>query len=240
MKNIGVITARGGSKRVPRKNLEVIGELTAIEHTVINALGSGIFDKVIISTDDLEISEKAIQRGAEFDSFRPSELSNDFATTLDVMAHEVLSASEKYPEVEYICCLYPMTPLLNYSRVQEGLELLQRSNYYYVFSAKKGTESLDRAMKMNNSGKVELVNKAAESIRTQDTGSYFFDAGQFYWGRKAAWLKKSPILSGNSNMVFFEKYEVIDVDDIQDLLFVRELFKMRKSTLIGKKVDKDA
>jgi N-acylneuraminate cytidylyltransferase len=240
MKTVGIITARGGSKRVPRKNLAVIGGLSAIEHTVINALDSGIFDSVIISTDDLEISEKAIRRGAEFNSLRPAELSNDFATTLEVMSHEVSLASDKYPETDYFCCLYPMTPLLSYSRVREGLELLERSSYDYVFSAKKSSESLDRAMKINASGNLEIANKNAESIRTQDAESYFFDAGQFYWGRKAAWLERSPILSGNSNMVLFEKYEVIDVDDMQDLSFVRELYKMRKSNLIGNKVNKDA
>ena len=240
MKAIAVIPARGGSKRIPRKNLSIIGALGAVEHTVINALNSGIFETVIISTDDAEISERATRCGAEFNSYRPAELSDDFATTLDVMAYEVSTALTRYPQAEYFCCLYPMTPLLRYTRVIDGLELLKSSNCDYVFSAKKSSESLDRAIRISGSGELEIVDKDAELSRTQDTQQYLFDAGQFYWGRKKAWQSKSPILSGNSNVVLFEKYEVIDVDDVEDLSFVRELYKVRNSTLIGDKVDKNA
>ena len=240
MKPIAVIPARGGSKRIPRKNLSVVGAFSAVEQTVINAVNSGIFETVIISTDDSEILDKAIQRGAEFTSYRPAELSNDFATTLDVMEYEVSSALTKYPRAEYFCCIYPMTPLLKYSRVIEGLEILKTSNYDYVFSAKKSLESLDRAIKINTQGKLEILSKEAELARTQDVQQYFFDAGQFYWGRKASWLAKSPILSGNSTVVLFEKYEVIDVDDIEDLSFVKELYNIRKATLKSDEVDKNA
>ena len=227
MRPVCVIPARGGSKRIPRKNLEVIGDYSAVEHAVINALKSNLFDQVIISTDDAEIAEAAAKQGATFESFRPESLSGDYATTLDVMAFEVEKAKAKFTNNRLFCCIYPMTPLLDYSHVAAGKTILENSEYDYVFSAIKGNLPIQRALIRTAEQGIKMLYGENESVRTQDLEEHYFDAGQFYWGQERAWTAKRPILGGNSNIVVLDKYEVIDVDDPQDLQMIRELYKMR-------------
>lgn len=226
-KPIAIIPARGGSKRIPMKNLIRIGNKPALQIAIELALNSSMFEEVIVSTDNSEIRKIAVESGATIYDERPKFLSDDDATTLDAISHEVQMLVAKYPDVQFVCCIYPVTPLLTYSRLREGLELIQSGVWDYVFAAQRNTKPYDRNLSMDTQGRVSINRPENEMRKTQTFPEAFNDAGQFYWGSTSAWLEKRPILSGNSTFIQLGKYEVFDVDDLEDLEIVRELYNSR-------------
>jgi N-acylneuraminate cytidylyltransferase len=226
-KPIAIIPARGGSKRIPMKNLIRIGNKPALQIAIELALSSNLFEEVIVSTDSSEIGKIAVESGATFYDERPKFLSDDDATTLDTVSHEVHLLLRKYPKLQYVCCIYPVTPLLKNSRLREGFELIQSSDWDYVFAAQRNTKPYDRNLSVDPQGRVSINRPENEQRKTQTFPEMFNDAGQFYWGLTSAWLEKRPILSGNSTFIQLGKYEVFDVDDLEDLEIVRELYNSR-------------
>ena len=226
-KPIAIIPARGGSKRIPMKNLIPVGDKPALQIAIELAINSNMFEDVVVSTDNSEIRKIAIDAGATVYDERPKFLSNDDATTLDTISYEVHLLLVKYPNLQYVCCIYPVTPLLKNSRLREGFELIQSSDWDYVFAAQRNTKPYDRNLSIDTQGRASINRPENEQRKTQTFPEVFNDAGQFYWGLTSAWLEKRPILSGNSTFIQLGKYEVFDVDDLEDLEIVRELYNSR-------------
>ncbi len=229
MSSIAVIPARGGSKRIPRKNIKPLGGKPAIAYPIELALKSGIFEKVIVSTDDPEIAEVSRFYGAETPFVRSAELSNDFTVTVDVIAdaiQKLLSNDEKF---DYVCCIYPVTPLLSTNRVKQAFKILESGMWDYVFPAIEFPSPIERGFKKRVTGQIEFSHAEFVNTRTQDLEKTFHDAGQFYFGKCQAWLEKRPILTGNSTFIELVKNETLDIDDLEDWFLVEKLLEKPSS-----------
>ena len=228
MTAIAIIPARGGSKRIIRKNIKLLAGIPAIAYPIKLALNSGLFEKVIVSTDDAEIAEVSIKHGAQIPFMRNATLSNDFTITVDVLAdavEQLLSHGEHY---DYVCCIYPVTPLLKGVRLNEAFEIIQSGMWDYVFPAIEFPSPVERGFKRGTSGIVEFINPEFANTRTQDIPKTFHDSGQFYFGTTEAWLKKTPILTGNSTFIELAKNETLDIDDLEDWELVEKLMEIKK------------
>lgn len=214
---LAVIPARGGSKRIPRKNIKNFHGKPMIAWSIQAALQSGCFDEVWVSTDDAEIAQIAQGYGAEVPFLRPSELSNDFATTADVMQHAV-NFFEKTKQIrpDYVCCLYATAPFVIQQDLLNGLSVIESEEVDYVFSATTFPFPIQRAIKLTENGHVEMFSPEYFNTRSQDLQEAWHDAGQFYWGTAEAWLNKSIIFSKQSKVVELPRYRVQDIDTADD------------------------
>jgi N-acylneuraminate cytidylyltransferase len=219
MITVAIIPARGGSKRIPRKNiLEFCGKPMLV-WSLEAAKASGVFDRIIVSTDDQEIREIAIACGAEAPFQRPLELSNDHAGTLPVIRHAVRWLVSEDCPVSNACCIYPTAPLLQPSFLAEALDLLTAGSYAdFVFSVTPFEFPIFRALHLDAWNQVSMFWPEHETTRSQDLTPAYHDAGQFYWGTAKAWLEKDLIYSSNSRAVVLPPHLVQDIDTPEDWL----------------------
>lgn len=224
---LAVIPARGGSKRIPRKNIKTFHGQPMIAWSVQAAIDSGCFDEVWVSTDDEEIAAVVQAYGAKVPFLRPAHLSDDFATTADVMSHAV----EKFDKLnhtlpDYICCLYATAPFVTKADLVQGLEKIKNnSDLNYVFSATTYPFPIQRAIKLNADDTVEMFSPQYFNSRSQDLEEAWHDAGQFYWGTAEAWLNKAMIFASQSSVVELPRFRVQDIDTQEDWDRAEWLFK---------------
>jgi pseudaminic acid cytidylyltransferase len=159
---------------------------------------------------------------------RSSELSNDFAITVDVIADVVDRLQSQGDTYDYICCIYPVTPLLRVERIEEAFEVMASRDWDYVFPAIEFPAPIERGFKKGASGIVEFVNLKYSNTRTQDIKKTFHDSGQFYLGKSEAWLERKPILNGHSTFIELAKNETLDIDDLEDWYLVEKLIEINK------------
>lgn len=232
MGTVAIIPARGGSKRILRKNVKMLAGKPAIAYPIELALSSGIFEQVLVSTDDIEIAQLSRRYGAQVPFFRDPELSNDYSITVDVMADAVERLQYQGENFEYACCIYPVTPLLQEYRLKEALTVIKSGLWDYVFPAIEFPSPIERGFKKGRLGGVEFSYPEFANSRTQDIDKTFRDAGQFYFGKSTAWLEKKPILNGVSTFLELGKYETIDIDDLEDWDMVEKLIISMKKNLL--------
>ncbi len=213
---IAVIPARGGSKRIPRKNIKLFHGKPMIAYSIEAALKSGCFDKVIVSTDDHEIAEVAKRYGAEVPFMRPAGISDDYATTMDVMHHAVDWCENSDCSVDDVCCLYATAPFVTSEFLQLGLKKLNEEKCEFVFSATTFPFPIQRAIKLSSDGNVSMFSPENEQVRSQDLEEAYHDAGQFYWGKKEAFLKCKAIFKPHSKVVLLPRNRVQDIDTQED------------------------
>lgn len=230
--NIAVIPARGGSKRIPRKNIRLFGGKPMIAWSIEAALQSGCFEKVIVSTDDEEIKRVALEYGAQVPFVRPAELSNDYAGTVPVIQHatEWLVQNELTPE--YVCCLYATAPFVSPDDIKKGLTLLKEpeSNCSYAFSVTSYAFPIQRAIRLTAEGRVGMFFTEHYETRSQDLEEAFHDAGQFYWGKTQAWLTAKPLFTSESVPVILPRYRVQDIDTLEDWQHAEWMLKALKAS----------
>lgn len=226
MNNLAIIPARAGSKRIPNKNIKDFNGMPVISYAIRNAIESGLFKDVLVSTDSDIIKNLARDFGASAISKRPQHLSDDFTTTSSVMQYEVKKYIESKTSVEFICCLYPVTPLLTINRIQEGFEKIKEGIWDYVFSGQTVKSNPERYFKLGDNKTIEVPNLEFMNKRTQDLPKYFQDAGQFYWGTPKAWLNLTPIFSKKSSIVLLGTNEVVDIDTFDDWRYAELLSKI--------------
>lgn len=223
--NIGIIPARGGSKRIPRKNIKLFHGKPMIGYSIEAALESGCFDNVIVSTDDNEIAEIAKQYGAQVPFIRPAEIADDYATTLDVIAHALKWCVENGMEVTNACCIYATAPFISPSSLQEGMEALSTGDVDYAFSATSYAFPIQRAIKIDNECRVNMFQPEHLNTRSQDLEEAYHDAGQFYWGKAQAFLEKRAIFGLNSKAVLLPRKRVQDIDTQEDWELAEALYR---------------
>lgn len=226
--NIAIIPARGGSKRIPRKNIKLFHGKPIIAYSIENALNSGCFDKVIVSTDDQEIAKVADEYGANVPFMRPASLSDDHATTMDVINHAINWLEDNNYEVNNACCIYATAPFIQTQDLQQGYDKLTNinDNTKFVFSATSFSFPIQRAIKLSKLGEVSMFSPENELVRSQDLDEAYHDAGQFYWGTKAAFLNKESIFSSHSKVVKLPRYRVQDIDTPDDWYFAEMLYQL--------------
>lgn len=214
--NIALIPARGGSKRIPRKNIRNFCGVPMIARSIRVALASGLFEHVVVSTDDQEIADIALQYGASIPFIRPAHLADDHATTLDVMAHAVEACESLGLVAQRYCCLYATAPFVTAADLRHGQELMEQPGVAYAFSATRFTFPVQRAIRVAASGTVEPAWPELIQSRSQDLEPLFHDAGQFYWGLTTAFAAKAPFFAEHSRAVILPPYQVQDIDDEDD------------------------
>ena len=222
---LAIIPARGGSKRIPRKNIKPFCGKPMIAWSIEAAQESGCFDRVIVSTDDAEIAEVARQYGAEVPFMRPLELSDDHTGTIPVIRHAIETINSQGRAVEQACCLYATAPFIRAEDLRRGLELLQGSGGNYAFSVTSYAFPIQRAIRLTPEGRVEMFNPEHFNTRSQDLEEAYHDAGQFYWGRAEAWLQGQMIFSPASLPVMLPRHRVQDIDTPEDWVRAEWLFK---------------
>lgn len=214
--NVAVIPARGGSKRIPRKNIKNFCGKPMIAWAIDAARLSGCFARIIVSTDDEEIAEVARQHGAEVPFRRPPELSDDHTATQPVIAHAIRHLSVSASPPDLTCCIYATAPFLQAIDLQRGLEILLESNADYAFSVTRYAFPIQRAVRHLSNGRLSMFEPQHISTRSQDLEEAYHDAGQFYWGRSQAWLSSLPIFSEHAVPVILPNHRVQDIDTPED------------------------
>ncbi len=212
MSTIAIIPARGGSKRIPKKNIKDFLGKPIIEYSITTALKSGLFDRVIVSTDSEEIAEIAKAAGAEVPFLRSDNNSDDYATTADVL-------NEVYQQLKQnfvlACCLYPTAPFVSGQSLKKGYNLLTDKNFDTVFSAAAFDYPICRSLKLEN-GKATMNWPEHRNSRSQDLPEAFHDAGQFYWYYPEKLLQTNSLFTDNSGVVVLPKEAVQDIDTLSD------------------------
>lgn len=220
---IAIIPARGGSKRIPRKNIKAFAGKPMIAYAIEAALKSGVFDHVIVSTDDQEIAEISVAAGAELPFIRPASLSDDITPTVPVIAHAVESCIAMGWKVEQACCIYPGVPLIRHEDLAAARTVLEQGDAAYVFPVTSFPSPIQRALKRQPDGTTRPFHPEYVNTRTQDLEPAYHDAGQFYWGRAQAWLDGLNIHANGSTIVLPE-WRVVDIDTPADWERAEALF----------------
>ena len=223
--NIAIIPARGGSKRIPRKNIKAFHGKPMIAYSIEAAVNSQCFDKIIVSTDDAAIAEVAIKHGAEVPFMRPADISDDYATTLDVIPHAIEFTESQGWAVKNVCCIYATAPFLTHEFIQKGLVELTSAKIDYAFSATSFPFPIQRALKLRDEQRVEMFQPEHLNTRSQDLEEAYHDAGQFYWGTKSAFLQRKPFFSPQSKAVLLPRKRVQDIDTNEDWELAEALYK---------------
>lgn len=216
--NIAIIPARGGSKRIPRKNIKLFCGAPMISYPIKTALQSGCIDRVIVSTEDEEIAAIARSYGAETPFVRPKELADDYTGTSAIVRHALNWLDEQQQSVDMACCLYATSPLLLPDDLRAGLSMLQSDDQLdFVFSAARFSFPIQRALLQDKQGGVVPFDCDSIKMRSQDLAPAFHDAGQFYWGQTSSWLSANrSIFSPSSRMLVLPDHRVQDIDTLDD------------------------
>lgn len=215
-KTLAVIPARGGSKRIPRKNIKPFRGRPLLVRTIEMLAGSGLFSRIIVSTDDEEIARMAAQAGADVPFRRPPELAGDEVATAPVVAHAVSASIEGGFEPALVCCVYTAAVLARPADIRAALDIIRAGRYDYVFSAAQYSASIHRALRIGQDGAVAMYWPQFERTPSQALEPAYHDAGMFYWGQCSAWLEQRPIFGPRSRLLVIPHYRVQDIDTPDD------------------------
>lgn len=224
MTAVAVIPARGGSKRIPRKNIRDFCGKPMIAWSIEAAKGSGCFDRIIVSTDDEEIAQVAQEWGAEVPFMRPAELANDYAATRPVVNHAIGEITRLFGAPDAVCCLYPTAPFVTVEDLSRGLEMLEEEKADFVFTAATFAYPIQRAFRRTATGGLERIYPEHRNTRSQDLEETFHDAGQFYWGFRQAFLDNRDTVSSQSRALVLPRFRVHDIDTLEDWLRAETVF----------------
>jgi len=224
-KNIAIIPARSGSKRIPKKNIREFCGKPIIAYSIIAAKESGLFDHIIVSTDSEEVAQIASKWGADVPFIRPKELADDFTGTDSVLVHGIQEAEKVYGHIDYACCIYATVPLLRYEYLRQGFELLKKEGANVASSVTTYPFPIFLALHKSVSGIIEWEWPQYAECRSQDLPSVFHDAGQFYWV-DAQKFKVTPSTLHNAVPVLLPRLVVQDIDTIEDWHIAEKLFNL--------------
>jgi pseudaminic acid cytidylyltransferase len=227
-KAIAIIPARGGSKRIPNKNIKLFAGQPIISYSIKAAQKSGLFDRIIVSTDSERIAKVAEKCGAEVPFVRPPELSDDFTGTVPVLLHALNWLKEHKSPADYFCCIYATAPFVQPEYIVKGFTCLKRKNISVAFSVTTFPYPIFRALKIARNGGVEMFWPEHENTRSNDLPEAYHDAGQFYWGKTEKFLKKKKLFSSNAAPVVIPRYLVQDIDTPEDWKTAEKMYAALK------------
>ena len=217
-----VIPARGGSKRIPRKNVKDFLGKPLIAYSIEAALNSGVFERVIVSTDDADIADVAVKFGAQVPFMRDATLSDDYATSSDAVA----DAARRLGGYAHVCCLYATAPLITCEILREAYGKFEEARCEFLFSATEFSFPIQRAIRLEQNGAVNMFYPQFALTRSQDLERAYHDAGAFYFGRREAWLEKKPIFAPYSRAFLLPRNLVCDIDTPEDFEFAQKLYEI--------------
>lgn len=231
--NIAIIPARGGSKRIPRKNIKPFGGKPMIAWPIEAALGSGCFEHLVVSTDDDEIARVAQEYGAEVPFTRPADLADDYTATVPVIKHAIIECRKAGIDPEFVCCIYATAPFLSAADLQSALQRLRESGAAYAFAVTRFDYPIQRSLRIDDAGHVSMLYPEHYATRSQDLTPAYHDAGQFYWGRTAAWLDELPLFGNQSIAINLPRDRVQDIDTSEDWSRAERMFEPKPITRIS-------
>ncbi|MGB0630062.1 MAG: pseudaminic acid cytidylyltransferase [Alphaproteobacteria bacterium] len=224
---IAILPARGGSKRIPGKNIRPFAGRPMIEHAVALAKSSGLFSRIVVSTDSDEIAAIAEKAGAELPFRRPAELADDHTTTAAVLEH-ALDALDARGNYDYACCIYPASPFTTEDDLRAGIDLVAVGGASSSFAVAGFAAPIWRAMERRPDGRLTLVWPEHRDTRSQDLPETFHDAGQFYWVPVAGFLDAPVLLTNESRGVVFERWRAHDIDTEEDWMLAEAIYQTLK------------
>lgn len=226
--SVAIIPARGGSKRIPRKNIRPFAGRPMLCWSIDAARASGCFSRIIVSTDDDEVAAVARDAGAEVPFRRPAELADDHAPTVPVIAHAVRWLREREPALALVCCIYPTAPLLEPSDLVNARRLLLQQSADYAFTVTTFAFPIQRALTRDAAGRLAPMFPDLIASRSQDLPEAFHDAGQFYWGTADAFAAERPIFGPASVALTIPHFRTQDIDTEEDWVRAELLFHAYK------------
>lgn len=224
--NVAIIPARGGSKRIPRKNILPFCGKPIIAHSIETAIVSGLFDKVIVSTDDDEIANVSRNHGAEVPFVRPVELADDHAGTHPVIDHAVRWLVDNGNVIDNVCCLYATAPLIVQDDLSKALELLETGKWESVVAAAEFSSPIFRAFQYAESGGIKMIFPEHYNSRSQDLPMAMYDAGLFYWATANNCMTPPKGFSECSTVIKIPSWRVQDIDTLDDWKRAEVIFKL--------------
>ena len=222
---VAVLPARGGSKRIPRKNVRPFCGRPMIGWPIDAARQCGLFDRIVVSTDDEEIAEAARQAGAEAPFGRPRELADDHTGTIAVIRHAIEWMRKQEWPVEAVCCIYPTAPLVAPADLVAAFDRLASGEHDFVFTATDYAAPILRAFRETDDGGIEMFFPEHFASRSQDLARALHDAGQFYWGRPDAWMNADSLFGPRSSVLRIPRWRVQDIDTPEDWDRAEALFR---------------
>ena len=213
---IAIIPARGGSKRIPRKNIKDFFGKPIIAYSIENALNSGLFDEVFVSTDDDEIAEIAIRFGAIVPVLRSEINSNDFANTSDVLLEVIEYYNSNNRQIDELLCLYPTAPLITEKEITASYKIWIENEFDALLSSVAFDFAVQRGFKVLKNNSIELINPEAIQMRSQDLDLIYHDAGNFYWLKVKSFIKNKTFWAGNIGTFPLNRMKVQDIDNEED------------------------
>jgi pseudaminic acid cytidylyltransferase len=224
-KCVAIIPARGGSKRIPEKNIKDFHGKPLIAYSIETALQSGLFNKVVVSTDDEKIAEVARRCGAEVPFVRPKALSDDFSGTAEVIAHALAWLKEQGEVYDFACTIYATAPLLQPQYLIEGVDKLKCSDAVHAFSATSMPFPIQRTFKIDEHGRCKMFFPEYYSARSQDLEEAYQDAGQFYW-QDLSKSSSEPLFGKDSIPILLPRHLVQDIDTLADWKHAEVMYKV--------------
>jgi pseudaminic acid cytidylyltransferase len=226
--NIAIIPARGGSKRIPGKNIKLFSGKPIISYSIEAAKISGLFEKIIVSTDSQKIAHTAKEYGAEVPFMRPKNLSDDFTPTAPVLLHDLKRLRKNGVVPNYVCCIYATAPFVQPDYLKKGLELMIRKRASSVFSVTTFPFSIFRALNISEAGCLKMFWPEHELARSNDLPEAYHDAGQFYWLDSKKFLKTKKIYTGDALPVILPRGLVQDIDTPEDWESAEAMYEVAK------------
>ena len=225
-KKIAVIPARGGSKRIPKKNIKDFFGKPIISYSIIAAVESELFDEVMVSTDDNAIIEIAKQYGADVPFVRSAVNSNDYATTSEVLLEVLKEYGKIGKEFKYMCCIYPTAPFITSQKLKNSFNELVRDDIEAVIPVVKFSYPVQRALSITDKGALRFLYPENLNKRSQDLEPIYHDAGQFYWCEVEAFLKYKSLILPKAIPFIIPETEVQDIDNESDWEIAELKYKM--------------
>jgi len=222
---LAIIPARGGSKRIPYKNIKEFCGRPMVAWSIEAAKETKLFDKIVVSTDDLKIANISKRYGAEVPFMRPECLSDDYTGTTQVVEHAVRWHMDNNILIEYVCCIYATAPMLQPKDIVAGFAKLIETEADFTLSIASYAFPIQRALRLSENKRVSMFDPTQFENRSQDLIEAYHDAGQFYWGKTDAWLSEKPLFDSHTSAVILPRYRVQDIDTPEDWEHAELLFK---------------
>lgn len=232
-KSIAIITARGGSKRIPKKNIRDFNGMPIIAYSIKAALDSNVFDEVMVSTDSKEIADIAIAYGAKVPFFRSEATSGDTATTSDVLKEVIATYKQNGQEFEYMACIYPTAPFVTAKKLKDAYSLLKEHKASQTMTVVKYSTPPQRALSINNDNCLKYEHEEYRNTRSQDLKPLYYDAGQFYMYNIAKFIEENGQIQNGIMPIIVSELEVQDIDNEEDWKMAEIKYNNMKKRIVG-------
>jgi N-acylneuraminate cytidylyltransferase len=224
-KNIAIIPARGGSKRIPKKNIKDFLGKPIIAYSIETAARTNLFERIIVSTDSDERASVACEYGAETPFIRPGDISDDYTGTHKVIGHAVRWLENHNEHPDYVCCIYATAPLIHEDDIMVGYNLIKENKWDSIIAATNYSYPIYRSFKMLPNGGLEMIFPEHYNSRSQDLTEVYHDAGQFYWATPDIWTSEPKGYNKNSSIIKIPNHRVQDIDTIEDWTRAEIIYK---------------